>query len=56
MTRRTRRLGRVSLLLALAACCATVAAGCGGGSGHSSITVYNGQHAELTSLLVTAFE
>ena len=43
-------------LLALAGCFATVAGGCGGSSGHSSITVYNGQHAELTSLLVAAFE
>jgi iron(III) transport system substrate-binding protein len=30
-------------------------AGCGGGS-ESSITVYNGQHAELTQALVDAFE
>ena len=43
-------------LIALAACCAALAAGCGGGSGHSSITLYNGQHTELTSLLVAAFE
>jgi iron(III) transport system substrate-binding protein len=43
------------LLLALVACCVTVV-GCGGSSGHSTITVYNGQHAELTSLLVAAFE
>ena len=44
------------LLLALAACCAVLAAGCGGGSGHSSITLYNGQHTELTSPLAAAFE
>lgn len=43
-------------LLALAACCAVLAAGCGGSSGHSTITVYNGQHAELTKLLVAGFE
>jgi iron(III) transport system substrate-binding protein len=43
-------------LIALAACCAALAGGCGGGSGHSSITLYNGQHAELTRLLVAAFE
>ena len=47
---------RVGSLIALAACCAALAGGCGGGSGHSSITLYNGQHAELTSLLVAAFE
>jgi iron(III) transport system substrate-binding protein len=43
------------LVIALAACCVALA-GCGGGSDHSSITLYNGQHAELTSLLVAAFE
>jgi iron(III) transport system substrate-binding protein len=42
-------------LLVLLACCA-VAAGCGGTSGHRSITVYNGQHAELTNKLVASFE
>jgi iron(III) transport system substrate-binding protein len=42
--------------IALVACCAVFAAGCGGDSGHSSITLYNGQHAELTSLLAAAFE
>ena len=36
--------------VALAAC-----AGCGGGGG-SSVVVYNGQHLELTSALVSAFE
>ena len=45
-----------SVAFALAVCLATVAAGCGGGSKHSTLTVYNGQHAELTSLLVAAFE
>ncbi|HEV8102284.1 MAG TPA: extracellular solute-binding protein [Gaiellaceae bacterium] len=49
------RLLRAGSLIALAACCAALA-GCGGGSGHSSITLYNGQHAELTSLLAAAFE
>jgi iron(III) transport system substrate-binding protein len=43
-------------LVALAACCAAIVSGCGGSSTHSSITLYNGQHAELTSLLVAAFE
>ncbi len=47
---------RAGSLIALAAVCAALAAGCGGGSDHSSITLYNGQHAELTSLLVAAFE
>ena len=50
-----RRL-RAASLIALAACCAALAAGCGGGSGHSSITLYNGQHTQLTSSLVAAFE
>lgn len=49
------RLLRAGSLIALAACC-TALVGCGGGSGDSSITVYNGQHAELTRLLVAAFE
>jgi iron(III) transport system substrate-binding protein len=43
-------------LVALAVCCAALASGCGRGSGHSSITLYNGQHAELTSSLAAAFE
>jgi iron(III) transport system substrate-binding protein len=47
---------RVGLLIALAACCAALGAGCGGDSKHSSITLYNGQHSELTNLLVAAFE
>ncbi len=47
---------RLGSMLALAACCAGLAAGCGGGSGDSSITLYNGQHTELTSLLAAAFE
>ena len=55
MTRGSRPL-RAGLLVALAACCAALAAGCGGGSGHSSITLYNGQHAVLTSSLAAAFE
>ena len=50
------RVTRTGSLIALVACCAALAAGCGGGSEHSSITLYNGQHAELTSLLVAAFE
>ena len=50
------RLLRAGSLIALVACCAALAGGCGGGSGHSSITLYNGQHAELTSSLVAAFE
>jgi iron(III) transport system substrate-binding protein len=55
VTRRGRRL-RAGSLVALAACCAALAAGCGGGSGHSSITLYNGQHTVLTSSLAAAFE
>jgi iron(III) transport system substrate-binding protein len=54
MTR--RRLLRAGSLVALAACCAALAAACGGGSGHSSITLYNGQHTQLTTSLVAAFE
>jgi iron(III) transport system substrate-binding protein len=49
------RLLRAGSLIAIAACCAALT-GCGGGSGHSSITLYNGQHTELTSLLAAAFE
>jgi iron(III) transport system substrate-binding protein len=52
---RRGRLLRAGSLIALAACC-TALAGCGGGSGHSSITLYNGQHTQLTSSLVAAFE
>ncbi len=48
---------RACSLIALAACCVAIAGGCrGGGTRHSSITLYNGQHAELTSLLAAAFE
>jgi iron(III) transport system substrate-binding protein len=50
------RLLRAGSRIALAACCAALAGGCGGGSGHSSITLYNGQHTELTSSLAAAFE
>jgi iron(III) transport system substrate-binding protein len=46
---------RVGSLVALVAWCAALA-GCGGGSGHPSITLYNGQHTQLTSSLVAAFE
>lgn len=46
---------RAGSLIALAACGAALVGGCGG-SGHSSITLYNGQHAELTSALAAAFE
>ena len=57
MTRGSRgRLLRAGSLISLVACCAALAAGCGGGSGHSSITLYNGQHTQLTSSLVAAFE
>jgi iron(III) transport system substrate-binding protein len=49
-------LTRATCLIALVACCAVLAAGCGGGAKDSSITLYNGQHAELTTLLVAAFE
>jgi iron(III) transport system substrate-binding protein len=47
---------RTGSLIVLAACCAVFAGGCGGGSGRSSITLYNGQHTQLTSLLAAAFE
>jgi iron(III) transport system substrate-binding protein len=47
---------RAASLIAIAACCTALAGGCGGGSGHSSITLYNGQHTELTSSLAAAFE
>jgi iron(III) transport system substrate-binding protein len=50
------RLLRAGSLISLVACCAVVAVGCGGGSGHSSITLYNGQHPQLTSSLVAAFQ
>jgi iron(III) transport system substrate-binding protein len=53
---RRGRLLRASSLISLVACSAALAAGCGGGSGHSSITLYNGQHPQLTSSLVAAFE
>jgi iron(III) transport system substrate-binding protein len=53
--RRGRRL-RVGSLISLVVCCAALAAGCGGGSGHPSLTLYNGQHTQLTSSLVAAFE
>jgi iron(III) transport system substrate-binding protein len=57
VTRRRRgRLLRTGSLITLAAACAALAAGCGGGSGHSSITLYNGQHTVLTSSLAAAFE
>ena len=57
MTRRSRgRLRRAASLISLVACCAALASACGGGSGHSSITLYNGQHTQLTSALVAAFE
>jgi len=49
-------LRRGGALVVLAACCAAILSGCGGSSSHSSITLYNGQHAELTNLLVAAFE
>jgi iron(III) transport system substrate-binding protein len=50
------RLRPAGLLLALAACCVALVAGCGGGSGGDSITLYNGQHTVLTSSLAAAFE
>ncbi len=57
MTRGGRgRLLRAGSLVSLVACCAALAGGCGGGSGHSSITLYNGQHTQLTTSLVAAFE
>jgi iron(III) transport system substrate-binding protein len=56
VTRGSRgRLLRAGSLISLVVCCAALA-GCGGGSGHASITLYNGQHTQLTSSLVAAFE
>ena len=52
---RLGRLLRAGSLIALAVCCVALA-GCGAGPGHSSITLYNGQHTQLTSSLVAAFE
>ena len=49
------RLLRAGPPILLVACCAALAGGCGG-SGHSSITLYNGQHTQLTTSLVAAFE
>jgi iron(III) transport system substrate-binding protein len=57
VTRGSRgRLLRGGSLISLVACFAALAGGCGGGSGHSSITLYNGQHTQLTTSLVAAFE
>jgi iron(III) transport system substrate-binding protein len=53
---RRGRVLRAGSLIALAGCSAVLAVGCGGGSGHSSITLYNGQHTVLTSSLAAAFE
>jgi iron(III) transport system substrate-binding protein len=53
--RRGGRLLRAGSLIAVAACCAVFASACGG-SGHASITLYNGQHTQLTSSLAAAFE
>lgn len=50
MTR--RRLGWIALIVALVSVLLT---SCGGSSG-SSITLYNGQHSQLTAALVSAFE
>jgi iron(III) transport system substrate-binding protein len=47
-----RRTARIALLLALAS---VILSACGGSSG-SSITLYNGQHTQLTAALVSAFE
>jgi iron(III) transport system substrate-binding protein len=57
VTRGSReRLLRAGSLISLVACCAALAGGCGGGSGHPSITLYNGQHSQLTTSLIAAFE
>lgn len=49
------------LLVATAAVCAVVLAGCGGGGGSGgghggTLTLYSGQHAETTRTVVSAFE
>jgi iron(III) transport system substrate-binding protein len=52
-----RRLTRPVTLAAAAAAVAALAAGCGsGGGGKPSLTLYNGQHLELTRALIAAFE
>jgi iron(III) transport system substrate-binding protein len=40
----------------LAACGGASAAGSGGGGGSTTITLYSGQHAQLTAAIVSAFE
>lgn len=53
------RSATAAALAAAIAFCATVLAGCGGGSGTSrgpSITLYSGQHPETTGAIVRAFE
>ncbi len=50
-----RRARRLSTLAVLGALAATLAA-CGGGGAKHSIVLYNGQHPELTTALISAFE
>ncbi len=49
------RTGRWSTLIVPAILCGSLLAGCGGG-GADAITLYNGQHPQLTAALVSAFE
>ncbi|HEY1777860.1 MAG TPA: extracellular solute-binding protein [Solirubrobacteraceae bacterium] len=54
-----RRRGRLARLLAATVCAglAATAAGCGGGGAQgASLILYNGQHSQLTTELVSAFE
>jgi iron(III) transport system substrate-binding protein len=46
----------VALRLALALACGSLLAGCGGGGADNSITLYSGQHPQLTQALARAFE
>lgn len=50
-------LGRkAAVAVAAAALSGPLLAGCGGGSGGNSLTLYNGQHPQTTQALVNAFE
>jgi iron(III) transport system substrate-binding protein len=54
---RPRRRARLSLMsLLVLAGSALVLSACGSGGGANSLTLYNGQHAQLTQALVKAFE
>ena len=46
----------LSLIVGFLCVVTSVLTGCGGGGGKSTITLYNGQHPQLTQALVAAFE